>query len=51
MAGMVELEKDYPPFKKGYRWAEADSDHAASFMRRLFDDKEFYGIIKRGVRC
>lgn len=43
---MVELEKDYPPFKKGYRWAEADSDHAASFMRRLFDDKEFYGIIK-----
>lgn len=47
---MVELEKDYPPFKKGYRWAEADSDEAAAFMRRLFDDKEFYGIMKSNAR-
>lgn len=47
---MVELDKDYPPFKKGYRWAEADSSDAAMYMRRLFDDKEFYGIIKDSAK-
>ena len=43
---MVTIDKDIPPFKKGYRWAEADKDQAAVYMRRLFDDKEFYDIIK-----
>ena len=43
---MVTIDKDIPPFKKGYRWAEADKDQAAGYMRRLFDDKEFYDIIK-----
>lgn len=43
---MTELEQDYPPFKKGYRWAEADSDMAADFMRRLFADSELYDIMK-----
>ena len=43
---MVTLDKDIPPFKKGYRWAEADKDQAAGYMRRLFDDKGFYDIIR-----
>ena len=43
---MVTIDKDIPPFKKGYRWAEADKDQAAGYMRRLCDDKEFYDIIK-----
>ena len=43
---MVTIDKDIPPFKKGYRWAEADKDQAAGYMRRLFDDKGFYDIIK-----
>jgi glycosyltransferase involved in cell wall biosynthesis len=43
---MVELEKDYPPFRKGYRWAEADSTKASEYMRKLFDDREFYDIMK-----
>ena len=43
---MVTIDKDIPPFKKGYRWAEADKDQAAGYMRRLFDDKEFYDIMK-----
>jgi glycosyltransferase involved in cell wall biosynthesis len=47
---MVELEKDYPPFKKGYRWAEADSTKASEYMRKLFDDREFYDIMKRNAQ-
>jgi glycosyltransferase involved in cell wall biosynthesis len=47
---MVELEHDYPPFKKGYRWAEADSTKASEYMRKLFDDREFYDIMKRNAQ-
>jgi glycosyltransferase involved in cell wall biosynthesis len=47
---MVELEKDYPPFRKGYRWAEADSTKASEYMRKLFDDREFYDIMKRNAQ-
>ncbi len=43
---MVELDRDYPPFKKGYRWAEADSESAGAYMRKLFEDKEFYDIMR-----
>lgn len=43
---LVSLDKDMLPFKKGYKWAEADTDCAALFMKRLVDDKEFYDIIK-----
>lgn len=43
---LVSLDKDMLPFKKGYKWAEADTDCAAGFMKRLVDDKEFYDIIK-----
>lgn len=43
---LVSLDKDMLPFKKGYKWAEADTDCAAGFMKRLVDDKGFYDIIK-----
>ena len=39
---MIEIEKDMPPFKKGYQWADADIDQAAHYMKKLFQDKEFY---------
>jgi glycosyltransferase involved in cell wall biosynthesis len=39
---LVTLEEDIFPFKKGYRWAEADTDEAAGFMRRLYEDKAYY---------
>jgi hypothetical protein len=31
---------DYP-YWKGQSWAEADVDHAARLMRRVFDDRDF----------
>ena len=38
----VTLDKDIPPYKKGAKWADANIDEAASFMKRLRDDKEYY---------
>lgn len=43
---LISLDKDMLPFKKGYRWAEADTSCAAQYMKRLVDDKGFYDIIK-----
>lgn len=39
---IVEIDQDYGPYKKGCHWAEADTDDAARWMRRLVDDPEFY---------
>ena len=45
---MIDIGKDIPPFKKEYRWADADVNQAAEFMKRLYEDKEYYqGISKR----
>lgn len=42
---MIEIEKDIPPYKKGYHWADADIAQAAGYMKRLYEDKEFYQSI------
>lgn len=39
---MIELDKDYEPFKKGNVWADAHVDEAADYMRKLYEDKAFY---------
>ncbi len=36
---LVELERDYGPYKKGNHWAEADRDHAAETMRLVYEDR------------
>lgn len=46
---LVELEKNAPPFKKGYHWAEADTDMAADFMKRLVEDEGYYDIMKNNA--
>jgi len=33
-------EKEYPPFKKGYVWAEPDVSHAAELMRFVYENRE-----------
>ncbi len=33
------LERSYGPYPKGGTWAEADTDHAAWWMRRVFEDR------------
>lgn len=38
---LIELQEDHGLFKKGYRWADADTDQAAEFMKKLCEDREF----------
>jgi glycosyltransferase involved in cell wall biosynthesis len=37
---LVELEKDYGPYRKGQIWADPDLQHAATQMRRVFENPE-----------
>lgn len=39
---LVEIDHDLGPYKKGQLWADADIHQAAKYMRRLYDDKEYY---------
>ena len=34
-------ENDYPPFSKGYVWAEPDIEHAAELMRFVYHNREY----------
>jgi glycosyltransferase involved in cell wall biosynthesis len=36
---LVEIEKDFGPYKKGRIWADPDIGHAAELMRLVFDDR------------
>lgn len=36
------LEKTSPPYEKGVRWADANIDTAAMYMRRLVEEPEYY---------
>ncbi len=36
------LKKTQEPYKKGVRWADANTDTAAAYMRRLVTDKAYY---------
>lgn len=40
-AAVIEIDKDYGPFKKGNKWADPDLDQAAEYMRRLYLNKQF----------
>lgn len=42
---IVEIDKSYGPYKKGWHWAEPDIEDAAIQMRRLVDDPEWYSKI------
>lgn len=47
---LVPIEQDYGPYRKGQRWAEPNLDQAAEYMRKLYEDKEFYhSISKSGI--
>lgn len=39
---MVELSHEIGPYKKGSKWAEPSVEQAAMYMRKLFEDREFY---------
>ena len=39
---MKKLEYDIGPYKKGQCWADPDLEQAAEYMKRLYEDKDFY---------
>ncbi|NOU66232.1 glycosyltransferase [Paenibacillus sp. LMG 31461] len=39
---LVQLGKDYGPYKAYQSWANPDLDHAVYYMRRLVSDPEYY---------
>lgn len=39
---LVRLEKNIGPYKKGNYWAEPDTESAAKYMKRLFEDRCYY---------
>lgn len=47
---LITIEKDIPPFKAGNRWADADLDQAAEYMRKLYEDKAFYETIRDNAK-
>lgn len=38
---LVPVRKTIGPYEKGNYWAEADIDHAAYYMKRLWEDREY----------
>ncbi len=38
---MPVREKEYPYYRQGQVWAEPNIEHAASYMRRLYDDPDY----------
>lgn len=47
---LITIEKDMPPFKAGNRWADANLDQAAGYMKKLYEDKEYYEMIRKNAK-
>ena len=44
------LKKDASPYRKGSKWADANTDEAAEYMKKLHDDKEFYDTLSNNAK-
>lgn len=44
-AKLVTLDRNIGSFKKGNRWAEPDVNQGAEYMRKLFEEHEYYHMI------
>lgn len=47
---MIELDRDYEPFKKGNLWADAHVDEASEYMVRLYEDNKYYKYISENAK-
>ena len=46
---LIKLERDIEPYHKGSRWADADVDQAAEYMKKLYREPEYYrSLSERG---
>jgi glycosyltransferase involved in cell wall biosynthesis len=44
-----QVGKDLYPYKKEYFWAVPDTARAAQAMRKLYEDREFYAMIRKNA--
>ncbi len=42
---LVEIQRDWGPYKKGNVWADPDLDHAAELMRHVYEHRESAAIV------
>lgn len=47
---LVNLDRDYGPYKEGQYWAEPDLQHAIYYMRRLVNEPNYYARISKNAR-
>jgi hypothetical protein len=47
---VIEIDKDYGPYKKGNHWAEPSVDHAAMYMKKLVEDRNYYNAVAENGR-
>ncbi len=46
----VTITKQLGPYEKGNRWMDANVDEAADYLKRLYQDREYYEKIREGGR-
>ena len=44
---LIEVDRDYGPYRKGQHWADVDIDHIAFYMKKLVDDSAYRKRIAR----
>lgn len=42
---LIEIEKDYGPYKKGYVWADPDLHQASQLLLKVFEDRELASAV------
>lgn len=42
---LINLKKTVGPYDKGRRWADADTEHASYYMKKLWENKEYREVI------
>lgn len=49
-AELITIDRDIGAFKKGNRWAEPDVKQGARYMRKLYDEPEFYHMLTKKAK-
>jgi glycosyltransferase involved in cell wall biosynthesis len=47
---MKEIERDYPPYRKGWHWAEPDINHAAELMLEVYHNRHAAAEVGKSAR-
>lgn len=47
---LVEIDRDYGPYRRGWLWAEPDLDHAARLMRHVYENRREARSVGRKAR-